>query len=155
MSQVDFEEDDGGLEEFRQQYNDALEDMESKVDAAVLASGQHHCYVFYSNYDGGNNTLPVDNLDLVAHHGKCILFYPYRRFWDWRRRKDGRKFISPVLENPTWLTICVWANRSIKRTGDRSHYFFEGLRLRTPPKLETALRLARQRITLYELRMGS
>ncbi len=98
--------------------------ISSKVEAAVLASGQKKVYVDYSAYDSDDDDEPIDNLDEVAVKGKVVLVSAADSCWGGKKSKDYR---SDVLESPTWLQACVYANAMIRSVRDTHHVFFEGL----------------------------
>ncbi len=75
-------------------------------------------YVTYSAYETADD-IPIDNLDEVAFVGKIQFTEGFSR---WNRHT----WKSQILENPTWLDLCVVANDKIKRTQDRHHVFLEG-----------------------------
>jgi hypothetical protein len=71
----------------------------------------------------------LGRLDNIAINGKV-------RFRAWKDEywceEGGKDYVSPVLDNPTWLQLCELANDAIARTKDYRHIFFEGVRkLRT------------------------
>lgn len=67
---------------------------------------------------------PVDNLDEIPIEGTVIIV---KRSFGWG---NGRTYISPVLENPTWLGIAICANDAIEETGDFHHIFLESIRVK-------------------------
>lgn len=75
--------------------------------------------VFFSAYTHDANGYPVNNLDKVAIEGKVWIKMPP---WD-----DGATYISPIVENPTWLTLACLADDMIKVTNDHHHVFLENI----------------------------
>lgn len=114
--------------------------MDNRVKAAVLADGQREYSVNYSAHPDDANGEPIDNLDEVAGPGRVILVYQRMPFFG-----NGEDYCSEVLENPTWLKVCVEANRAIHCTGDHHHTFLEGLNKKC----------VEDGVTIYQLMMGS
>lgn len=79
-----------------------------RVSAAVKAAGMDPAVVY---------SVPAD-LDTVAISGWAML----------RSDSLDECYKSPPVENPTWLDLCVLANRAILVTGDLHHIFLEGVR---------------------------
>lgn len=100
----------------------AYDEIYEAVDKAVLDSGQEEVQVIYSAYDSDENDIPINNLHEVAIKGACRL----RGLSGWAG--DGKDYLSPILYNPTWLEVCVHANRMIETTNDTHHVFLEGFR---------------------------
>lgn len=91
--------------------------------------GEYRDYVSYSAYTDHY----ADNLDQVAVEGRVQFVeevdtpsasgmvmgnVPY----------DTRKnYISPVMEDPTWLEVALLANDMINMTGDNHHIFLEAI----------------------------
>jgi hypothetical protein len=65
----------------------------------------------------------LDNLDEVPIRGKVKFRAGRDEFYGGAASRD---YESPVLEDPTWLDLCVHANRMILTTGDEHHCFLEG-----------------------------
>ena len=63
---------------------------------------------------------------------------------DW---SDGEDYESPVVENPTWLELAVFADEAIKSTQDFHHSFFEGIRPKTDETVNG--------VKIYQFIMGS
>jgi hypothetical protein len=70
-------------------------------------------HTIYSVLRGGQ----YQRLDAIAVLGKA-------RF---RSATFGPEWTSDVVENATWLELCVVFEEMVKQTGDRHHVFFEGL----------------------------
>lgn len=77
-------------------------------------------WVIYSAYKTADDDVPIDNLDDVAFVGQ-IQFAEGVNYW------NEFPWESKVLENPTWLDLCVVANDKIKTTKDRHHVYLEGI----------------------------
>lgn len=69
-----------------------------------------------------NEAMPVNNLNDIAIEGECRVRLFASPYWG-----NGEDYISEVLENPTWLDLCVCANEAIVTTDDFHHTFFEGV----------------------------
>lgn len=80
--------------------------------------------VEYSAYDCDEAGEPVDNLDEVPVSGKYMIKAPADEFYG---GEDSRGFRA-IVEGPSWLGLCVVANRMILTTGDRHHCYLEGIR---------------------------
>lgn len=118
---------------------DAIDD---RVDAACAAAFHKSIDVSYSAYptDPADDE-PLDNLDAVAVPGR-VAFVSSDNEVRWG---GGKPYRSPVVENPTWLQVCVYANAMIQRTKDRHHVFLEGVdKVRTEDGVD-----------VYEFSMGS
>jgi len=122
--------------------DDALDRIWKRVEVAVKASGQRKVRVTYSAYGTDEEDEPIDNLDEVAVSGKVRLVAERETFFGGARSKAYR---SPVLMNPTWLEVCVYANEMIKTTRDEHHCFLEGLQLQGQE----------EDVAIYEFCMGS
>lgn len=106
--------------ELREAHLAALNSISDRVDAACRAAGHAEQKVIFSNYPLDKDETPVDNLDRVAVRGRVIIGY--------QSFSSEDAYVSPTLLDPTWLTLCVYANAAIESTGDYHHVFFEGLR---------------------------
>lgn len=105
-------------------YMDASRKIDARVEEAVTGSGQQHVWVDYSAYGTDDEDVPLDNLDAVAIPGKCIVYHEATEFYGGRKSQD---YVSEVLDSPTWLRLCVEANRMIGVTRDKHHVFLEGV----------------------------
>jgi len=105
------------------------------------ALGTDRCVVYFSAYKSDKNGLQINNLNKVAIKGKVIMHQPYDSYWG-----KGNLYHSEVLENPTWLDVCVLAEAMISTTGDYHHRFLEGVKETTKTMDD---------ITIYEFLMGS
>jgi len=110
----------------------AYRNLDKRVNDFVMghpkANGKprQKVYVDYSAYESDDNDVPIDNLDEVAVAGKVQLRQPADNFWGGQKARD---YESPVLESPTWLEVCRYADDMIRRTRDTHHCFLEGLDL--------------------------
>lgn len=115
------------------EYTAAMGEIHRKMEDRI----EGHIMVFYSAYGDEDK---IDNLDEVAIKGKAILL-------------DGHpttRYESEVVENPTWLDLCVLANAMILKTGDHHHVHFENVRL---DEKMTARR--KDGVKVYHFCMGS
>lgn len=78
----------------------------------------------YSCYKTDDRDVPIDNLDEVAIEGKAIITQLSNYKDD---EEDHDDYESPIVENPTWLDVCVLFNQAIPLTGDYHHSFLEGV----------------------------
>ncbi len=105
-------------------YNAVSDEMDALIEAALVADGQPELHVIYSAYPTLDNDVPINNLHEVAAKGRVQLVHLKNPYWGGPESKSYR---SEVLKNPTWLEVCVHANRMIEATGDYHHVFLEGL----------------------------
>jgi len=95
--------------------------MEQRVIDAIIGD----CHVAYSAYKTVDD-VPVNNLDEVAIQGKAVLV-------DFGGGLDegynDEEYESEVVEDVTWLQLCVLFNESVKVTKDFHHHFLEGVYL--------------------------
>ena len=107
-------------------------EMDAIISEAITKAGHKREYVIYSAYDTDDDDCPINNLNDIAIHGKCVLVQQAEEFWGGDKARDYK---SPVLENPTWLTVCAHANAMIKRVRDKHHVFLEDVvKLKNPTK---------------------
>lgn len=142
-------------DELDPEYTRVTNEMERMVEEACLAAGHKKIRVIYSAYEVDWWDNPINNLKEVAVRGRVILIQPRSDFWG---DSNGKNYVSKVLTDPTWLDVCVCANRSIFKTRDRHHVFLEGLNQYDNPKLpsEKTIRLSsKYQCEVYYLLMGS
>ena len=91
-------------------------------------AGTYRNYVSYSAYEDYTDNLDevavegrvqfIEEIDTPNEIGMVMGNVPY----------DTRKnYISPVMENPTWLEVALLANDMINETGDNHHIFLEAI----------------------------
>jgi hypothetical protein len=78
--------------------------------------------VFFSAYALDADRIPIDNLDDVPVTGKLRV-----RGTRSQRIQRSESYESSILENPSWLDLCVFANEQIIATRDREHRFLENI----------------------------
>lgn len=98
--------------------------IDRKIRKACKEAGHKKVYVDYSAYTDDIEEEPIDNLDEIAVKGKVILVGFADDFFG---GKKSRSYVSPVLENPTWLQVAVCCNEMIRTTRDTHHVFLETL----------------------------
>jgi hypothetical protein len=109
--------------------------MDEQVEAHIAANRcqaklngdltEYKDLVSYSAYPyQGQDDAYQNNLLDVAVEGrvKFISKTTFEGNRPWHRRGN---YESEVLENPTWLDICLCANDMINATGDHHHIFLE------------------------------
>ncbi len=96
----------------------AYDAVSRQMGQQIAAAIKGKVYVAYSAYETQDD-VPINNLGEVAVQGRCI-------FLD--EGYGGKPYQSYIVENPTWLQLCVVANDMIKKTGDKHHIFLEGVR---------------------------
>ncbi len=127
-------------------YNVAMRAMDEKIEAALKRAKvpvKQGVYIRYGCYGEDENEIPVDNLDDIAAEGEVVLVRQADSWID-----DAYK--SRVIKNPTWLQVCVLAEKMIRHTGDKHHVFLEAITFM--PK-ETKAR--GDKVKVYEFSMGS
>lgn len=60
----------------------------------------------------------------IAFEGRCVLVAVKDEYFGGDNSTD---YISEVLENPTWAEVFIRFSESMKHTGDKHHWFLEGL----------------------------
>ena len=80
------------------------------------------CFVFFSAYTLDSDKVPIDNLDEVPVAGKLLIRGGRDRTRSGQLRKE---YESPIVEDPSWLELCVIANNQISATHDRDHRYLE------------------------------
>ncbi len=116
--------------------------IDEKIDAAVKNNGQKKVYVSYAAGPTDENDDHIDNLHEIAAKGKIILVAQSDDFYGGPKSKN---YQSEILENPTWLQICVCANAMIRCTRNTHHVFLEGIEKKS----------IINNVTTYEFLMGS
>ena len=100
-----------------EEWKEANEKIQSRVT--------HLKHVIYSAYELDAIGRPIDNLDQTAIDGaECHIFYDLGWVQD---ENGGMPFKGVVLNNPTWMELCVVANDAIEVTGDKHHVYFESV----------------------------
>lgn len=106
---------------------DVYSEMDDQIEVACIADGQDWVFITNSSYKSDHKGWPINNLNEVAVEGPVILFHRKSATWGGKKSRD---YYSPVLNSPTWLEVCVHANRMVKCVRDVHHIFVEGLRKR-------------------------
>ncbi len=120
-------------------YGKMLFKMGERIDEK-LGSSRHVAYSAYELDEEKN--IPIDNLDKIAVEGKVKFVAKRDQFYGGNESKDWE---SEIINNPTWLDVCVLANNMVQTTKDFHHIFLEGVSVL---KREEDLNIA-------ELMMGS
>ena len=97
------------------------------IDVRVRGYVGSHCQMIYSAYETDANEVPIDNLDEIPISGK-VRFVAERwdESWSWGC-KQSKNYCGPVVESPTWLQICGFANAAMRKTLDRHHVYLESV----------------------------
>ena len=111
---------------------------------------EYRDWVLYSVYEVEGKNAYTNNLDEVAVEGRLIIKTEHQEFFGGLGASYRRDYESEILENPTWLDICLCANDMINRTGDNHHVFLEGLNRAGSFTLDD-----KSFILLYDFSMGS
>lgn len=127
----------------------------NKIGERVKKDGSKYYVIFCAcEYDENDN--PIDNLDKVAIVGKCIFYSERDEFYGGKKSED---YISPIISNPTWLDLCVFANQSIEKTRDIHHVFFEDFAEDKSEELkkiiEASIGTLDEEVKIYRFSMGS
>lgn len=130
--------------EWVKKYSDTMQPIQKKVCEAIKKNDQD-CYVFYAAYKDDKDGCPIDNLNEIAISGKVKFVEQGDTFYG-----SGESYRSKVLENPTWLDVCVVANEMILTTGDKHHIYLENVVL-----TEKMLFLENDKIKIARFSMGS
>lgn len=101
-------------------------EIDAAVEAACMAAGSKRVHVEYAAYNTDEEDCPINNLDAIAVPGPCVLMAERNEYWG---GEPSKAFYSPLLHDPTWLQVCVYANQMIRRTRDRHHVYLESLEL--------------------------
>lgn len=96
--------------------------FEYQINFACEMASQPSVVVRYSAYRTDHEGVPIDNLDKRAIRGRVRVVEEHDPFWG-----EGRRYTSRVMEDPTWLQLCVVANAQMLTTGDLHHSFLEGI----------------------------
>jgi hypothetical protein len=103
--------------------------------------------------DDEDSELPIDNLAIVALPQRIILIYNPGTYFG-----NGRRYVSPVLNDPCWIDLAVCANAAVHVTGDTTHRYFEDISRVEDYDLKpsTWQKMQRHRVdAIYRLDMGS
>ncbi len=106
-------------------WNDTYGRMQNRVDTYIDANrtvnSEYLNRVSYSAWGSEEDEFRI-NLDEVAVEGPVIFVQEHDEFWG-----PGEDYKSELVENPTWLELCLLANDMINVTGDHHHIFLEGV----------------------------
>jgi hypothetical protein len=91
------------------------------IGARVLAAYPDGLVAFCA-YDVDADSLPVDNLDVVAVAGPARFERIHDPFFG-----EGNAYQSAVCRDVTWMEMIGIANQSVTCTGDTHHVFLEGI----------------------------
>lgn len=91
-----------------------------------------------------------DNLDEVAVEGRIKIKTKHDDFFGGMAVESRQNYESEILENPTWLDLCLCANDMINCTGDNHHIFLEAVYKTGSFTLDD-----KSFILLYDFSMGS
>lgn len=91
-----------------------------------------------------------DNLDEVAIKGRIQFQTEYQDFFGGMSTEVREDYKSEILEDPTWLDLCLCANDMINITGDNHHIFLEAVHQTGSFTLDD-----KSFILIYDFSMGS
>jgi hypothetical protein len=124
------DEPTAAVDEAHQAAWEAREDaLQARVREALADQGEVR--VRFSAYEEDADGLPVDNLDQRAHAGQIQIVETDQR--------DGERFESDVLTDPTWLDVLRVANRVILALDYQDHIYLEGLQVKRRARGKPAL----------------
>lgn len=121
----------------------AMDSIQDRVKEYIEAHSDKSPLVYYSAYPSEDG-VAQDNLDQVAIPGKAILIAEADDFFG---GDESHTYESEVVENITWLELCVLCNDMIHTTRDQHHIFLEGV-YKTKKKPVDG-------VPVYEFAMGS
>ena len=131
-------------------YSKNIDAIHNRIaESAGIESGE--MVMYYSAgplYEG--DMAAIDNLDDIAIKGRCQITKSSDHFWSEGNSED---FVSPMLNNPTWLEVSVLFDEAIHKTKDFHHQFLEGVR--KIGELAVADELNPTGINLYQFSAGS
>ena len=104
-------------------YCAASDAISERIAGHIFDVDEKNNVMTYSAYKSDDRGVPIDNLDEVAVEGNIII----TQLSDYKGEDDYDDYESEIVENPTWLDICVLFNRAVEQTGDFHHIFLEGL----------------------------
>ena len=104
-------------------YQDAISEMENKVDEACKEAFHDRVYVIYSAYSFDQYDTPINNLSEVVIKGKVKFVDEGDDFS--KEESNYEPFESLVYDSPTWLELAVIANSMINKTCD--HVYLEDI----------------------------
>ena len=95
-------------------YSENQDMVDSRLDADRPGSEKR---IIYSVFDKGDDAYR--DINALAHNGKVKFIMS--------QSDDGRMHESHIVENPTWLDVCVLANDMMGITGDYHHRYLEDI----------------------------
>lgn len=101
-------------------------EIEAIVADAVIAAGMRN-YLMEAAFlkEDERGLLDESKLYKTAIQGPGIIIMLKDTVYGGQKSKP----YAQVVKNPTWLELCVYFNKMVLTTGDKHHYFFEGIRL--------------------------
>ena len=85
----------------------------------------YYNHVIFSAYPSDGDNAYTNNLLEVAIEGRIMFKTLHQDFFGGMALSERNDYFSKVLENPTWLDLCLCANDMINCTGDTHHIFLE------------------------------
>ena len=101
---------------------DSLDDYMEK-DREIANAGIYRDQVSFSAYPEDY----TNNLEEVAIEGRVQFKSDHQSFFGGMAEEFRKDYESEILENPTWLDLCLCCNDMINCTGDNHHIFLEGV----------------------------
>jgi len=127
-------------------FNSAMSfDEIDKKEKEMQDTGQYRDLVAFSAYEDYQN-----NLDKVAIEGRVMMKTEHQSFFGGMAEVNRKDYESEVLENPTWLDLCLCANDMINCTGDNHHVFLEAVHKTGQFTLDD-----KSFVLIYDFSMGS
>lgn len=106
--------------------------------------------ILFSAYSCKGKDAYTNNLYEVAVEGRIKIKTKHSDFFGSMTVESRKNYESEIMENPTWLDICLCANDMINCTGDNHHIFLEGVHNTGSFTLDDE-----SFILLYDFSMGS
>lgn len=116
-----------------------------KEEADLQNAGNYRDFISFSAYEDYQN-----NLDEVAIEGRVMMKTEHQSFFGGMAEENRKDYESEVLENPTWLDLCLCANDMINLTGDNHHIFLEAVHKTGQFTLDD-----KSFVLIYDFSMGS
>jgi hypothetical protein len=104
--------------DFHKAYAIAFDGIQGRIKARV----GRNCLVVFSAYGLDADKVPIDNLDDIPIIGRVSIRGNRNRIHGGQRSKD---YESPIMDDPTWLELCVIANEQMAATRDQDHRYLE------------------------------
>lgn len=105
--------------------DEALEEerRRKKMQSLVESTIEGECLVEFGVFIEDEYGLPKEILDDVAVTGRVYFVGEYDPDFVGDQNFVGHDYKSQIVEDPTWLTVALFANQMMQTTGNHDHYF--------------------------------